>query len=189
MERKPYEAMAAYEEGWKLDRRQVWMGRNIGEIHFELGDHARAAEYFQEVISQNPNRGWLDDVYVKLALSLEELGRPGEAARTLAQAIASDPADGSAHRSFIELVRRYKESALEGGRSRDLEALAAQLEAALGPEGGDPLLLRTLAFIRLHAAVPLSETGDVKKARVEIERAVAATGRGDPESLAILAEA
>ncbi|MBI4607197.1 MAG: protein kinase [Planctomycetes bacterium] len=171
------EAVAEYGRAVELDPGMQWAAVNRCWLLLNMGRHATAAECFRS--STAPGHPSLSSLYrCGLARALEGAGRIEEAARVACDALLEDPSDHDRHDLLLELAWHG-----EGVLPADLDRLVRALAEAAAAED-DPVLLRTLAFLRIH-----SPSGrDLEGARSAISRALAARGEPDAETLAIRAE-
>lgn len=77
---KGFEAfLAAGPKDDYIDNALYW----IGECHFGLGAHAKAASFFQRVLREQPDGNKIPDSMLKMALAYDKLGKTKEAKRVL----------------------------------------------------------------------------------------------------------
>lgn len=62
-----------------IDNALYW----IGECHFGLGSHAKAAEYFKRVMTEQPDGNKIPDSILKMALAFVKMGKTAQAKKLL----------------------------------------------------------------------------------------------------------
>lgn len=91
----------AFEKGLSLsDNKEYVTLSNLASVYGAMGRHEEAVRLYLRAVGLAP---WFDAGFYNMSLSLEKLGRPAEAERALAEALALNPYNADAHMKLAQL--------------------------------------------------------------------------------------
>ena len=108
--RRDTDAIDAYERALLVDPNKIEVLLNCGTLHYEIGNLAKATEYFQRVLAQERANSL---AHFNLGSVLEELGRPVLAREHLREAVRLNPRYADAHYNLAfvcEKLASFKEA-------------------------------------------------------------------------------
>jgi len=108
--RRDTDAIDAYERALLVDPNKIEVLLNCGTLHYEIGNLAKATEYFQRVLAQERQNSL---AHFNLGSVLEELGRPVLAREHLREAVRLNPRYADAHYNLAfvcEKLASFKEA-------------------------------------------------------------------------------